>query len=416
MPRVQLISDVFHYYYTALALQRQGLLTRYITGPSLLGGEEWLGRLGGPFDRLWRERRLDGLPARQVKRIWMPELMRRAIPRLGGSYESANYVHNDWFARRAAMMMGDCDVLHFVHSVGWKAARRAKRAGATVVCDMREEHPRFQERILSEEAQHLGIPFKVSGRSFRHRVLEEIELADYIFCPSRYAKRTFMDEGIPADRLVVCPYGVDLAAFDASLRPAAGKTFRVLFLGQVCMRKGIHYLLEGFRQANLPDARLVLAGPVDSAFRGVLDQYKGLFEETGAIPRSQVRDRYLDADVFVMPSLADSYGLVVSEAMSAGLPVIVSENTGMADLITDGREGFVVPIRNSAAIAEKITFLYEHRDRIASMGAAAMSTARSLDWNNYQEVCADFYRTLFRERSLSVRPEPTSPGVPAIRG
>lgn len=416
MPRVQLISDVFHYYYTALALHRQGFLERYITGPSLLGDEAWLGRLGGPFDRLWRERRLDGLPAQKVKRTWMPELMRRAIPRFGGSYENANYVHNDLFARRAAMMMGEGDVLHFVHSVGWKAARKAKRAGATVICDMREEHPRFQQRILSEEAQHLGIPFKVPGSSFRHRVLEEIELADYIFCPSRYARRTFIDQGIPAERLVVCPYGVDLAAFDASSRPAPGKTFRVLFLGQVCMRKGIHYLLEGFRQADLPDARLVLAGPVDPAFRGVLDRYQGLFEETGAVPRTQVRDRYLDADVFVMPSLADSYGLVVSEAMSAGLPVIVSENTGMADLITDGREGFVVPIRNSAAIAEKITYLYDHRERIASMGAAAMATARSLDWNNYEEVCAGFYKTLFRERTVSASPAPTDSQAPAIRG
>jgi glycosyltransferase involved in cell wall biosynthesis len=416
MPRVELISDVFHYYYTALALHREEFLGHYITGPSLTSGEAWLGRMGGPFERLWQERRLDGLPPQKVKRTWMPELLRRAIPRFGGSYERANYVHNDLFARRAAMMMEDCDVLHFVHSVGWKAARKAKRAGATVVCDMREEHPRFQERILSEEAQHLGIPFKVPGASFRHRVLEEISLADFILCPSRYAKRTFVDQGIHADRLVVCPYGVDLAAFDAGTRPAAGKTFRVLFLGQVCMRKGIHYLLEGFRRAQLPDARLILAGPVDPAFRGVLDRYRGLFEETGPLARPLVRERYLDADVFVMPSLADSYGLVVSEAMSTGLPVIVSKNTGMADSITDGREGYVVPIRDSAAIAEKITHLYEHRERAAAMGAAGMATVRSLDWNNYQAVCADFYKTLFRDQEIKARAERTDPAAPALRG
>ncbi len=416
MPRVELISDVFHYYYTALALHREGFLGHYITGPSLTSGEAWLGGMGGPFGRLWKERRLDGLPARKVRRMWTPELMRRAIPLLGGSYERANYVHNDLFARRAAMMMQDCDVLHFVHSVGWKAARKAKRAGAKVVCDMREEHPSFQQKILSEEAQHLGIPFRVPGASFRHRVLEEISLADFILCPSRYAKRTFVDQGIPPERLVVCPYGVDLAAFDASARPAAGKTFRILFLGQVCMRKGIHYLLEGFRQAQLPNARLILAGPVDPAFRAVLDGYRDLFEETGPIARPLVRERYLDADVFVMPSLADSYGLVVSEAMSTGLPVIVSENTGMADSIVDGREGYVVPIRDSAAIAEKITYLYEHRERGAAMGVAGMATVRSLDWNNYQAVCGNFYRTLFRNDGIKARPERTDPAATAIRG
>ena len=79
MPRVELISDVFHYYYTALALHRQGFLGHYITGPSLLSDEGALARLGGPFRRLWTERRLDGLPSRKVRRTWVPELMRRAF-------------------------------------------------------------------------------------------------------------------------------------------------------------------------------------------------------------------------------------------------------------------------------------------------------------------------------------------------
>src|SRR6202044_2908450 len=119
-------------------------------------------------------------------------------------------------ARRAAVLFEECDALHFVHSVGWRAARRAKRAGITVVCDMREAHPMSHERILAEEARLLGTSFKVSGASFRHNVLEERGLADYIFCPPQYAKPTFVEQGIPADRLVVCPYGVDLGTFNAS--------------------------------------------------------------------------------------------------------------------------------------------------------------------------------------------------------
>jgi glycosyltransferase involved in cell wall biosynthesis len=397
MPKVELVSPILHYYYSALALHRQGYLQHYITAPSLLSGEEWVRRLGGPFERLWAERYLEGLPRRSVKRVWMPDLARRLVPLFGGSGDRAVEVHNNLFARAAAAKMQECEVLHFVHSVGWLAARRAKRAGMKVICDMREEHPSFQQSILSDESRLLDLPFgSSSGAAFRSRVLEEIELADYIFCPSSYAKRTFVDQGVRSDRLVVCPYGVDLAAFNADDGTrSSGGTFRILFLGRVCMRKGIHYLLEGFRRANLPDARLILAGPVDSSFRPVLDRYRGLFEETGPVARAQLRERYIDADVFVMPSLADSYGLVVSEAMSTALPVIVSENTGMADSITDGREGFVVPIRDSEAIAEKISFLYEHRDLCAAMGQAAAATARTLDWNRYENVFTGFYRTLF---------------------
>jgi glycosyltransferase involved in cell wall biosynthesis len=291
--------------------------------------------------------------------------------------------------------MGECDAVHFVHSVGWVAARKAKGRGTKVICDMREEHPQFQTDILSEEAEHLGIEITVPGFSYKHRVLEEIELADYIFCPSSYAKRTFVERGISENKLLVCPYGVNATQFATTQRKAPRNDFSVLFLGQLCMRKGIHYLLEGFRKAALPNARLTLAGPVDTAFRGVLDQYKGLFEEVGRVPHSRVQDFYFAADVFVMPSLADSYGLVVSEAMSAGLPVIVSENTGMADFIRDGQEGYVVPIRDSDAIADRLTFMYENRDRCAWMGANGIKTARSLDWKNYQAICAELYRSMF---------------------
>jgi glycosyltransferase involved in cell wall biosynthesis len=397
MPKVELISPIFHYYYTALALHRRGFLQRYITAPCLLRGEAWVRRFGGPFERLWVERYLEGLPRRSVKRLWLPDLARRAVPLFGGSGDRAVEIHNELFARAAAADMQECEALHFVNSVGWLAARRAKRAGMRVICDMREEHPSFQQNILSEEARHLGIPYgNSSGATFRARVLEELALADYIFCPSSYAKRTFIDQGVPSDRLVVCPYGVDLAAFNAGERHrTAGSTFRILFLGRICMRKGIHYLLEGFRRAKLADARLILAGPVDASFRPVLDRYAGLFEETGPVARPQLRARYIDADVFVMPSLADSYGLVVSEAMSTGLPVIVSENTGMSDLITDGRDGYVVPIRDSDAIAEKISFLYDNRSHCAAMGDAAAATARTLDWSRYEKVCTGFYTSLF---------------------
>src|ERR1700722_7610422 len=148
MSRIELISNVSHYRYTALALHRQGFLGHYITGPSLLRGEGWLARFGGPLRKLWTERRLDDLPPQSVRRIWLPELMRRVMMPLGMSGERANYIHNEMFARRAAVLFEECDALHFVHSVGWRAARRAKRAGITVVCDMREAHPMSHERIL----------------------------------------------------------------------------------------------------------------------------------------------------------------------------------------------------------------------------------------------------------------------------
>jgi glycosyltransferase involved in cell wall biosynthesis len=163
------------------------------------------------------------------------------------------------------------------------------------------------------------------------------------------------------------------------------------------MRKGIHYLLEGFKMAALRDARLVLAGPVDEQFRPVLRKFEGLFEEVGRVPHSQVRLWYQRADVFVIPSLADAYPLVALEAMSAGLPIIVSENTGCAGILANGKDGYVVPIRNATAIAEKLAFLHENRDTCAAMGVAAAKTVKALDWENYGRKCVDSYNNLFNQ-------------------
>jgi len=389
MAKVALISNVFHYYYAALALERSGALGRYITGPSACEAESWMAGL--PIGRrIWSERRLAGLRRDAVRRLWLPEIVQKGTTRLGYS-ETANKICGTLFAGRAARMMGECDTLHFVQSVGWEAAREAKKRGMKVVCDMREEHPDYQTEILTEEAEHLGIEVSIPGSTFRERILEEIALADHIFCPTGYAGRTFVSRGIDAHKLVVCPYGVDLGQFVPRRVARSGEPFVVLFLGQLCMRKGLHYLLDAYRKARLPNARLILAGPVDPQFRPVLERYRGLFEETGSIPRTRVAELYAGADVFVIPSLADAYGLVVSEAMSAGLPVIMSENTGMADFVRDGREAFVVPIRDSEAIAERLTFLYDNRDAGERMAMAGVSAVRRLDWENYQNIFANFH-------------------------
>jgi glycosyltransferase involved in cell wall biosynthesis len=403
MPKVELISNIFHYYHTALSLHRCGYLGDYITGPSALDNEASIQRWGRIFERLWIERRLECIPPHLVKRMWLPEIAQKAVKRLGGTGEQSNWVHNELFARKAARLMTDCDVVHFVNSVGREAARKAKRSGAVAICDMREEHPDYQAQILSEEAKRLKIQFTVPGSSYRHRIIEELHLADYIFCPSSYAKRTFVTQGISADKLVVCPYGVDIKQFTGRERPRPSGQFNVLFLGNICMRKGVHYLLEAFQSAGLRNARLLLAGPIDPSFRPVLDRYS-LFERVGPIPHSQVHEQYKKADVFVIPSLADSYPLVALEAMSAGLPVIVSENTGTAGVIENGREGFVVPVRNAREIAEKLTFLYENREQCARMGMAAASAASVLSWENYEKVCADFYKSLFRDDGAQFRP------------
>ncbi len=396
MPTVELVSNISHYYYTALSLFRCGLLGHFITGPRALANEQWMGRVY-PFKKLWAERKLGEIPPACVKRVWLPEIAQKLTRKLGGTSEQSNWIHNELFARQAALRMERADALHFVSSVGLEAARKAKRNSALCICDIRMEHPDFQGEILVEEGKQLGVDVDVPGSSYKHRMLAELETADYLVCPSTYAKRTFVDRGMDARKIFVCPYGVDTDAFTADKRSARDPQaeFVILFLGNVCMRKGVHYLLEGFKRAALTNSRLVLAGPIDPGFRAILQRYDGLFEAVGPVPKLQVPKYYQQADVFALPSLADAYPLVAIEAMGSGVPLIVSENTGTADVVREVGNGFVVPIRDADAIAARLTWLHANREQCIEMGARGCQRTERLSWAHYEDSLAGFYKTIF---------------------
>jgi glycosyltransferase involved in cell wall biosynthesis len=143
------------------------------------------------------------------------------------------------------------------------------------------------------------------------------------------------------------------------------------------------------------DVKVIMVGPLDPEFKPILNRYEGLFEYRGILPKLELQRLYSDCSVFVLPSLADSFSLATLEAMACGLPVIVSENTGAADLIENGREGFVVPIRDARCLAQRLEQLYLDRDRVEAMGKAARQAALRMTWDRYGNQAVELYRNRF---------------------
>jgi glycosyltransferase involved in cell wall biosynthesis len=264
--------------------------------------------------------------------------------------------------------------------------------GAKIICDVRQEHPSFQRWILEDESRRFGVRAVVTGSSYERKLLEEFELADMILVPSEHAKRTFLAAGIPAAMLAALPYGVDLGVFEPIEK--RDSKFRVLYAGTLTLRKGAQYLLEAFRCFGDANAELVLAGPLDPDFKPVLARYEGRFRYAGVLPKLELASLYSSASVFVLPSLADSFSLGTLEAMACGLPVIVSENTGVAEFVEDGRQGFVVPVRDARAILEKLTYLRDNLIHTAEMGLSAAARARELTWSRYGQTAVNLHRHL----------------------
>ncbi|HEY0038101.1 MAG TPA: glycosyltransferase family 4 protein, partial [Longimicrobium sp.] len=188
-------------------------------------------------------------------------------------------------------------------------------------------------------------------------------------------------------RIRVVPYGVDLDTFVPPAALPAGP-FRVLFVGQMVQRKGLTYLFEAWKRLALPNAELVLAG------RGRMDgpllaRYGSLFRREASVSRPRLRELYQCSDVFCMPSLAEGSGMVYLEALACGTPVIGTPNTGAADLIDDGEQGFLVPIRDVDALAERLLWCYEHREELQAMRAAARTRAERFTWGAFRKGVAD---------------------------
>jgi glycosyltransferase involved in cell wall biosynthesis len=203
-----------------------------------------------------------------------------------------------------------------------------------------------------------------------------------VLAGSRFVKETLLAEGISDEKVHVVNYGVDVEQFRPRPEGARDGKFVLLFAGAIMQRKGISYLLEARSRLSLRDLELVLCGGIAGSGNG-LKPYAGTFRHIGHTPHATMPAIYQQADVFVLPSLVEGLSLVLLEALASGLPVITTPNSGAMGLIEDGVQGFIVPIRDPDAIAERIAFLHGNPDRCREMGKAARRLALKHSWKRY---------------------------------
>ena len=321
----------------------------------------------------------------------MHGMPRRLFRRLGLTY----FLSNLSFDLKAKEKIKECDLFHAFASQSLKSMVKAKRLGAKVVADNPNTHPLNIRKILTEEYKIWKVPYPAYNKIALDRRLRALEIADRILVLSRTSYNSFIDNGCPAESLRIVPYGVDGELFKP--RPKRDDKFRVLFIGQIALRKGFQYLLEAWRLLGLKDAELVLAGSVKPDALYALRKYEGKIDFKMLEPlreMNEIKDVYNQASVAVFPSIEEGFGMVVTEAMASGLSVIVSENVGAKDLINDGEEGFIVPIRNAKALKDAILRLYEDRDKRNQMGQRAHEKVQGQTWQGYQDKLIAVYKEL----------------------
>jgi glycosyltransferase involved in cell wall biosynthesis len=222
----------------------------------------------------------------------------------------------------------------------------------------------------------------------------ELEIADVVVVPCAWAARSLSyNDGCGEKPVIIVPYGTPADEIPARTRRPDGP-FTVLFAGQIGLRKGAPHLIEAWESLRLKDARLWMAGSMKLG-RDYLADHSESFRYLGAIPRVRLLEVMREVDLFVFPSLAEGFGLVIGEAMAAGLPVLTTVNTGGPELIDDGREGWCIPAHDSEALRERIEWAYHNRDALYEMGGLARRKAERWTW-------ADYRKRLIRELSRNL--------------
>ena len=242
----------------------------------------------------------------------------------------------------------------------------------------REESERFPE--LASALKAVQEPSAKLARKD-----QEIQLADHIFVASSMTKRSLLDVGIASEKISVMPYGAPIDYFNPQSK--SDQIFRALFVGRVGPRKGVHYLLDAWQQLKLTGAELRLIG-VNELPNHWLAKYEKSVRYLSSVPHKTLNMHYSSASVFVFPSLVEGFGLVLLEAMACGIPVITTPNTAGPDIITDGVDGFIIPIRDVDAIKEKLEWCYNNPNELAEMGKAARKKAEQLTWERYRTQLA----------------------------
>ena len=216
----------------------------------------------------------------------------------------------------------------------------------------------------------------------------ELDMADFVIAASSYIKRTLIEGGVKEDKIKIVPYGFPKVNPKEYRKLNNGDKIKVLFAGNISQLKGLSYLSDAIKGLE-KYIDLTIIGPF-SEKNEQIKEFINSHEYLGSLPHDELLCKMHEHDVFIFPSLCDGWGMVVSEAMSQGVPVIATMNSCGPDIIRHKENGWLVPIRDSKSIHEILKDIISNPGLIQNMGENAIETAKSRPWSVYEKEISHF--------------------------
>jgi glycosyltransferase involved in cell wall biosynthesis len=355
-----------------------------------------------------------GLPS-AIARNALPYLPKNRVHTLLGpllAYKAAKYFESDegigdlltwtlfdlWTARYVRSRRPDAVVGYEMCAVA--TFRAAKSVGARCILDAAAFHYAEQDSVLFSEAHK----FSRAETRLRQRKCIEVELADLIVCCSEFARQSYLAAGISGRRIVVNSPGVELGLFQLDNVASRTGPTKFVFVGTASRRKGFDILLEAFRLTSgaFPSAELHVIGDPEAASRFMRYSLSDKIVLHGKRSRLELAHMLGLMDCLVLPSRIEAFGMVVVEALASGIPTIVTPKVGAAEVITAGKNGWIVPVGSGVALSKQMSSCCAEPSLAREMRPDCIASAGRYQWVEYR---ARMLSIIDAVRSDSPRPD-----------
>lgn len=399
-------GTMLHAQQIALALHEQGCLKTFVTSfhYSAQGwGDRLLRALPSSQAAALREqllrRSIETVPHSLVQAYPAWEILRSIAAKGGAGPVTVDRLW-DLMSHRfdvavASGHVPGADAIHAFEYTALASFQRAAQEGAARILHLPSLSSRQFESIRRRELARWKQLDDANAAYFSERFARrqarrdaEIGLADLIVTNSALTARSHIAGGADPAKILIVPLGAPPLP-DRARPPRGNETgaLKVVYAGNVTLGKGVPHLLEAWRRLPATDhARLDIYGRIGLP-ADLLAPADDTIRFHGARPRAELFQAFEQADVLVFPSLADGFGMVVAEAMAQGLPVIVTDMTGAADLVTP-ENGLVIPSADAEALTQALAWCLDNRPRLQAMREGALETARHHQWPAYRAALA----------------------------
>jgi glycosyltransferase involved in cell wall biosynthesis len=343
-----------------------------------------------------KEKRQYAIADKLISRQWVPEVIR--LLSKGNQEKKRRKVDLSYQALdhkvTLALSNHSSQILHAYEDGCSDSFARAKQLGMQCSYELPIAHWATVRRLLAEEAERYPEwePTLESTRETEEKLFrkeEELRLADRITCPSQFVLDSIPLEIGQKTPCQISPFGSPMCEPRNIENSPKNDALKLLFVGSMSQRKGLADLFEAMKLLKGEPISLSILGQPSMP----MEFYRKKFAEFVYFPpcsNQKVREIMKAHDALVLPSIVEGRALVQHEALSCGLPIVVTPNAGGEDLVEEGITGHLVPIRSPEKIAEGIHAMIENKNPKEEIRKLCQEKAKQYTWANYAKNIIDF--------------------------